>query len=700
MAEDSKIKQLEEFTDNVHKGCPITTNFGVKISNTDTSLKVGDRGPTLIEDFHFREKISHFDHERIPERVVHARGTAAHGFFQVYKSQEAITKAHFLNDPNHKTPVFVRFSTVLGSRGSADTVRDVRGFATKFYTQEGNFDLVGNNIPIFFIQDAMKFPDVIHAGKPEPNNEVPQAQTAHNNFWDFISLVPETSAMSLWTLSDRALPRSFQSMQGFGVHTFVLVNKEGVRRFVKFHWKPLLGLQGLVWDESQKLQGVDPDFHRKELYDAIERGDFPQWELGLQVVDAADEDKFPFDLLDPTKFIPEDQVPVQYIGKMTLNRLPDDFFAEAEQVAFCTQHIVPGIDFSDDPLLQGRNFSYQDTQLTRLGGPNFQEIPINRPICPVFNNQRDGFMRTRIQKGKVNYFPNREGFPEPVPPNRGGFETYHEKIAGMKERMRGPKFNDHFSQGSLFFNSLTPVEQQRVIFAAVFELSHTDEAIQKKVLENFVRMSKYLSDHVAQGLGLEPPHPPHGWVYPDQKSKFLSMVDGPYVVKSPKSKKVAVLVSDGYNNNELDGLLKALKDVEAVPFIVGSHSGTVKGQHGHSVKADFSLFTIKSTAFDAVFIVGGESSVKGISLLGESVAFINEAFKHCKPIGAIGPAVEFLQKKATFPPEIKFSDGNKVVDSFGVVTLLESNIQIIVREFIEAVGVRRFWERNVASVPA
>jgi catalase len=399
---DVKRKQMDEVTRDSTDGF-ITTNHGVRVTDTDNSLKAGSRGPTIMEDFHFREKLMHFDHERIPERIVHARGSGAYGYFQVYEPMAEFTKAKFLQDPSVKTPVFVRFSTVVGFRGSADTVRDVRGFAVKFYTEDGNYDLVGNNMPVFFIQDAIKFPDLVHAIKPEQHNQIPQASAAHDTFWDFVANTPETAHMIMWVLSDRALPRSYRMMDGFGVHTFRFVNEQGKGRFIKFHWRALLGAHSLVWDETQKIAGKDPDFNRRDLWDAIEKGNYPEYELGVQIVEEEDEFKFDFDLLDPTKIIPEEDVPIRFIGKMTLNRNPDNFFAETEQVAFHPGHVVPGIDFTNDPLLQGRLFSYLDTQLIRLGGPNFNEIPINRPVVPIHNNQREGYHRTRIDKGPVSY---------------------------------------------------------------------------------------------------------------------------------------------------------------------------------------------------------------------------------------------------------------------------------------------------------
>src|SRR5688572_874927 len=454
----------------------LTTNQGVRINDDQNSLKAGSRGATLLEDFILREKITHFDHERIPERIVHARGSAAHGFFQVYESMAKVTRANFLQDPSVKTPVFVRFSTVAGSRGSTDLARDVRGFAVKFYTQEGVFDLVGNNIPVFFIQDAMKFPDLVHAVKLEPHNEIPQAASAHDTFWDFISLMPESAHMIMWVMSDRAIPRSFRMMEGFGVHTFRFVNAEGTSRFVKFHWKPVLGMHSLVWDEAQKISGKDPDYHRRDLYEAIANGDYPEYELGVQIVAERDEHAFPFDLLDATKLIPENMVPVQRIGRLVLDRNPDNFFAETEQVAFHPGHVVPGIDFTNDPLLQGRLFSYTDTQLLRLGGPNFHEIPINRSVAPVHNNQRDGHMRQQINVGRVSYQPNSigGGCPMQAPARDGGFVTFPQAMDGAKIRERGDKFFDHFSQATMFYNSQSEPEKEHLVDALRFELGKVE----------------------------------------------------------------------------------------------------------------------------------------------------------------------------------------------------------------------------------
>src|SRR5690606_13950721 len=489
----------------------LTTNQGVKINDTQNQLTARDRGPTLMEDFIFREKMTHFDHERIPERVVHPRGSGAHGFFQVYESMKEYTKADFLQDPSKKTPVFVRFSTVVGFRGSTDLARDVRGFATKFYTDEGNYDLVGNNMPVFFIQDAIKFPDLVHSIKPEPDSETPQATAAHDTFWDFASLMPESMHTLLWVTSDRGIPRSYRMMEGFGVHTFRFVNDQGKSTFVKFHWKPVLGVHGVLWDEAQKISGKDPDFHRKDLWDAIENGHYPEFELGVQLVPEEDEHKYEFDLLDPTKIIPEELVPVKIIGKMTLNRNPDNFFAETEQVAFHPGHVVPGIDFSNDPLLQGRLFSYLDTQLIRLGGPNFHEIPINRPIAKSHNNQRDGFMRQEINKGKVHYHPNSlgGGCPFQAKMSEGGFVSHPEKIEGKKIRTRSKSFLDFFSQPRLFYQSQTDVEKKHIVDAFSFELGKVKrEEIRERMVGLLTQVDDDLASRVAKKLGVDYPREP------------------------------------------------------------------------------------------------------------------------------------------------------------------------------------------------
>ncbi|HYF80192.1 MAG TPA: catalase, partial [Symbiobacteriaceae bacterium] len=552
----------------------LTTNHGTRISHTDDSLKAGARGPTLMEDFHFREKLTHFDHERIPERVVHARGFGAHGYFQVYEPMAEFTRAKFLQDPSVKTPVFVRFSTVVGSRGSADTVRDVRGFATKFYTEEGNYDLVANNIPVFFIQDAIKFPDVVHAIKPEPHNEIPQASAAHDTFWDFVVSAPETAHMIMWLLSDRAIPRSFRMMQGFGVNTFRFVNAQGKARFVKFHWKPTLGVHSLVWDEAQKLAGKDPDFHRRDLWDAIDQGDYPEYELGVQMLDEADEFKFDFDILDPTKIWPEELVPVKPVGKMTLNRNQDNFFAETEQAAFHVGHVVPGIDFSNDPLLQGRLFSYLDTQLIRLGGPNFNEIPINRSVAPVHNNQRDGYHRMTINCGHVSYFPNtlQAGTPRPASDQEGGYVHYQEKVEGQKVRQRSDSFKDFFRQATLFWNSMSPPEKQHIIDAFHFEVgSVKDPSIRQRVVDMFNNVDGELARQIAMGIGVAPPTTPGG----SGVTASSPAVSQANTTKDARTRKVAILADNGFNFPEVVQVMGALKDAGVQAEIISKNRGMI-----------------------------------------------------------------------------------------------------------------------------
>jgi len=696
----SKEQQLHQFQARP-EGEYLTTNQGVRISHTDDSLKVGERGPTLMEDFHMREKITHFDHERIPERVVHARGSGAHGYFQVYESMAEYTKAGFLTDPSRRTPVFVRFSTVLGSRGSADTVRDIRGFATKFYTQEGVYDLVGNNIPVFFIQDAIKFPDIIHAGKPEPHHEMPQAATAHDTFWDFISLVPESMHVVMWALSDRGIPRSYRMMEGFGVHTFRFVNAEGVSRFVKFHWKPLLGVHSLVWDEAQQLAGKDPDYHRRDLWEAIQQGDYPEWEFGVQILEEADEFKFPFDVLDATKIWPEELVPVRRIGKMTLNRNPENFFAETEQVAFHTGHLVPGIDVTNDPLLQGRLFSYLDTQLSRLGGPNFGEIPINKSVAPVRNNQRDGMHRAQIDHGRTSYFPNTLGLGCPVlaPGSEGGYVNYPEPVEGQKIRRRSEKFKDYFSQARLFFNSMSEPEKRHIIDAARFELGRVESpVVRERMIAIFDLVDRELATRVAERIGvpapigpgveirdasgvvlqrLEPPVEPGRWV---EQSSALSQMNTPK--GSIKSRRVAVLVAPGFDGTQFQTVKTALEAGGAHPDIISLGLGVVKAADGTPVPVDKTSQVAASVLYDAVYVPGGAASVGQLAQMDEVSRFIVEAFKHGKPVGATGEAVQLLPAEVNGPGVITAADG--------------STPTAFAQAFIAAMGEHRFPEREGA----
>ena len=686
----AKTESLEQF--QVDVGEQLTTNQGVVVDNTDNSLKVGNRGPSLQQDFHFQEKLSHFDRERIPERVVHARGAGAHGYFQVYESLAKYTKAQFLQDPSIQTPVFARFSTVGGSRGSADAVRDVRGFSVKFYTQEGNYDFVGNNLPVFFIQDAIKFPDVVHAIKPEPHNEIPQASTAHPNFWDFISLVPESTHMIMWLLSDRTLPRSFSRMQGFGVHTYRFVNAEGNSHFVKFHWKPVLGVHSLVFDEAQKLAGKDPDFQRRDLWESIEQGNYPEFELGVQLIKEEDEHKFDFDILDSTKIIPEELVPVHPIGKMVLNRNPDNFFAETEQVAFQPSNVVPGIDFSDDPLLQGRLFSYHDTQLHRLGSPNFVNLPINRPVCPFHNNQQDGRMQMEVKTSRVNYSPNSLGGGLPAPSETEGYVHHPERVEGHKVRERSPSFGEHFSQATLFWNSLSPVEKEHLVEAAHFEIGKAeDQGVRERMVDRFNQVDHELAKLVAMGVGVAAPKQltteNHG-----QSSPAVSQESPALAVKTAKGRKVAILAADGVDAEQVSTIKQALTEAGAQAQIVAKFMGTIKSAKGKALKVDKTFLTSASVMFDAVYVPGGADSIADLQANGDAMHFLDEAFWHCKAIAATGEGVELL-KDCRFP-SITLSD-RSLQDDQGIITAkTSSNLSQVTKSFVKAIAQHRFWTRT------
>ncbi len=716
-----KINDLEKNTEDGTDQY-LTTNQGTRINDNQNSLKAGERGATLMEDFIFREKITHFDHERIPERIVHARGAAAHGYFQVYESMAPFTKAKFLQDPSVQTPVFVRFSTVAGSRGSSDLARDVRGFAVKFYTEEGNFDLVGNNIPVFFIQDAIKFPDLIHAVKPEPHNEIPQAASAHDTFWDFISLMPESMHMVMWAMSDRAIPRSFRMMEGFGIHTFRFINERGKARFVKFHWKPLLGVHSVAWNEALKISGNDPDFHRRDLWEAIENGDYAEWEFGVQIVEEKDEHNFDFDLLDATKIIPEEIVPVRRIGKLTLDRNPDNFFAETEQVAFHPGHIVPGIDFTSDPLLQGRLFSYTDTQLSRLGSPNFHEIPINRSIAPVHNNQRDAQMRQTINRGRVSYEPNTlgGGCPFQAKMSEGGFASYAERIDASKVRGRSESFFDHFSQATLFYNSQSEPEKNHIIKALRFELGKVETpAIRERMVGLLSQVDKRLASRVAEGLGISVPTKLDGPLnqsipadgnpknfQPRRSNKevgtspALSMANT--VKDTIKTRKVAVLAADGFDDAALAVMKKALTSAGAQVKIVAPRLGFLQGVSGEAVKIDFSLLTTASVLFDAVYVPGGELSIRTLLREPDAIHFVNEAYKHCKAVAATGEGVNLLAASSIGLEKTnnENSGKNKLVADEGVITS-PNQTNKVATEFINAIAQHRFWNREMNDqVPA
>jgi catalase len=658
---------------------PITTNQGLPISDNQNSLRAGERGPTLLEDFIVREKITHFDHERIPERIVHARGSGAHGYFQPYASLKKYTKAAFLNDPKVKTPVFVRFSTVAGERGSGDLARDVRGFAVKFYTTEGNFDLVGNNIPVFFIQDAIKFPDLIHSVKIEPDRGFPQAASAHDTFWDFISLMPESMHMIMWVMSDRAIPRSLRMMEGFGIHTFRLVNEAGKSHFVKWHWRPKLGNSSVMWDEAVKINGADSDFHRKDLWEAIDGGDFPEWELGLQIFDEETADKFEFDVLDATKVIPEEFVPLQMVGKMVLDRNPDNFFAETEQVAFCPSHLVPGLDFSEDPLLQGRLFSYLDTQLSRLGGPNFHQLPVNAPKCPFQNFRRDGIHQMSLQKGRVAYEPNSLDMEAPRESMDRGFHTSARPVEGATVRVRSESFNDHYSQARLFYKSITPPEQKHLANALTFELGKVEtEAIRLRMLGHLLLIDKVLADTVIGNLGAE------------GKADKITPAKAPVDLEpSPalrlygktkptlEGRKVGILLGAGFDDKLKRDVVTQIENEGAKAAVVAAKIQGEMDADGQLHAADMALRASPSVLFDAVVILAGPDGDKKLTADPNAQAFLMDAKRHCKAVGFSG--IPGLTKKVG------------VAEEPGIMELTGKGG---VKAFIAAGKTGRFWERE------
>lgn len=670
----------------------LTTAQGARLSETDDSLKAGERGPTLMEDFHFREKIMHFDHERIPERVVHARGAAAHGVFESYGSAAEITSADFLQ-PGRSTPVFTRFSTVVGSRGSADTVRDVRGFAVKFYTNAGVFDLVGNNIPVFFIRDGIKFPDLIHAAKPEPDREIPQAQTAHTTFWDFVSSIPESPHMLMWTMSDRAIPRSYRMMEGFGVHTFRLVNEAGESSLVKFHWKPVLGVHGLVWEEALTLNGVDPDFHRRDLYNAIGAGAFPEWELGVQVMPDSDDQYFNgIDLLDSTKLVPEELVPVQPVGRMTLNRCPANFFAEVEQVAYHVGHLVRGIEVVEDPLMQARLFSYLDTQLTRLGGPNFSQIPINRPHAPVNDNFRDGFHQTAVHHGRTPYLPNTVGggCPFLAGDADGGYIHMPRPVEGVKIRRRGP--DDEYAQATLFWNSMTEVEQDHIVDAFTFELGKVEvPSVVERMVERLMLVDPELARRVSVGLGL--PAPMFATLQPPDSveevadaldvsggldsSPALAMVtDNIYPVDG---RVVQILANDGSDLSGIRLLQEAIRSAGAVSHVVATHKGNITGPPGRRVDqltVDKSFHTASAAEADSIIVAHGADLADEPAV----ITYVQTAFRHYKPIAAWGDGDQLL--------------ANAGIDPLapGVTVAAKAN-KTFAKTCLDALAVHRHWAR-------
>ena len=669
--------ELHQTTDE--RDSTLTTNQGLAISDNQNSLRSGERGPTLLEDFILREKITHFDHERIPERIVHARGSGAHGYFQAYGDISDLTRAAFLCDPSIETPVFARFSTVAGGSGSVDLPRDVRGFAVKFYTQEGNFDLVGNNIPVFFIQDAIKFPDLVHAVKMEPDRGYPQAASAHDTFWDFVSLMPESLHMILWLMSDRAIPRSLRMIEGFGVHTFRFVNAEGTSTFVKFHWRPKIGSASVLWDEAVKISGADPDFHRRDLFEAIERGDFPEWELSVQAFDQESADSFPFDVLDATKLIPEEMVPLKPIGRMVLNRNPDNFFAETEQVAFHPGHVVPGIDFSDDPLLQGRLFSYTDTQLSRLGGPNFHQIPVNRPRCPMRNFQRDALMQMEVPKGRVNYEPNSLAPDSPRENPDAGFVTYPDTQSGDKVRVRSETFMDHYSQARLFFRSMTAQEQDHIVNAFAFELGKVETPdVRCRVLGHVKNVDAELCDRVEQALGM----PGQAYTIPPAKEP-IDMAPSPALSLLGKAKptlagrKIGVLVSDGFEMALLEQLQASAEAEGAVLQVIGPTIGEVKSSGKEAVTPDHAIAGAPSVLFDTVVVAVCEPDIEVLKRQAAALNFLRDAYAHLKFIGFTAASMPLLE-----------AAGIAVDDA-----VIEMESRADAAAYVEAAKQGRFWPR-------
>ena len=632
----------------------LTTQQGIVIADDENSLKIGQRGPVLLEDFVLREKINHFDHERIPERVVHARGSAAHGYFELTHSLSDISKAEIFKNPGEKTPVFTRFSTVAGNKGSADLARDVRGFAVKFYTKAGNWDLVGNNIPVFFIQDAIKFPDLIHSAKEEQDRGFPQAQTAHDTFWDYASLTPESTHMLMWIMSDRAIPRSLRMMEGFGVHTFRLINDAGKVTYVKFHWKPKLGMQSVIWDEALKINGADPDFHRRDLWNTIESGNFPEWTLYVQTFDEAFAKSFEFDVLDATKIIPEEQIPLRPVGRMVLDRNPQNVFSETEQVAFCTSNVVPGIDFTNDPLLQGRNFSYLDTQITRLGGPNFAQIPINRPQCPMANFQRDGHMQMMVPKGRLNYSPNSLEDDGPAQNPKDGFHSAQVREEGDKLRIRSESFADHYSQARFFFYSQTETEQNHIIAAFTFELSKvTTKKVRTRMLGQLANVDPKIAQRVADNIGHSGPIDKVQGKVPvrtDLKpSPALSIIGT--AKPSLETRMIGCLVADGTDPALVASLMAAGKKAGAMVKTIAPKVEGAKGSDGKMIDADFQLAGGPSVLFDVVFLALSEDAAKQLAMQPAAVGFVSDAFSHLKVIGHTPGAAPLLTKAGVLPDE-------------------------------------------------
>ncbi len=693
--QESKAAPMVGSGGEVHQtagaGAPaLTTQQGVPVSDDQNSLRIGERGPTALEDFHFREKIFHFDHERIPERVVHARGYGAHGYFEAYEALGDVTSADIFQRPGERTPAFVRFSTVAGNKGSPDLARDVRGFAVKLYTKQGNWDIVGNNMPVFFIQDAMKFPDLIHAAKAEPDCDFPQAQTAHDSFGDFISLMPESMHMIMWAMSDRAIPRSLRFMEGFGVHTFRMVTKEGKSTFVKFHWKPKLGMQSLLWDEAVKLNGADPDYHRRDLWNAIQKGEFPEWELGLQLFDEKFADEFAFDVLDATKLIPEELVPIRRVGRLVLDRCVDNFFAETEQVAFCTSNVVPGIDFTNDPLLQGRNFSYLDTQIKRLGGPNFTHIPINAPKCPFHNFQQDGHMAMRNVAGKANYEPNSIGGEEGGPRecHKDGFRSFAGEEQGRKTRARAGSFSDHYSQARQFYISQSELERDHIADALIFELSKVERpAIRERVVSHLPNIDEALAARVKKGIGIRgdvkraiPAVTPRTDLPPSQALSIALNPPGTF-----RGRCVGALVSDGLDRSLLEALRAALGNEGATLAVIAPTIGGVEASDGTVIAADQKVGGGPSILYDAVAVITSAAGAAEFAKSAAARAFVADAFVHLKFIGWVKDAMPLIEKA-----------GIRADIDAGVIALSGA---ASATAFVVTCRNLRHWERAKVAIP-
>lgn len=699
---NAKQRQLDAFAQPPES--QLTTALGVPVPDNHNSLRAGERGPSLAEDFMLREKLAHFACERIPERVVAARGAAAHGYFELTRSLVEYTRADFLQEVGSRTPVFVRFSTMNGSAGSADTVRDLRGFAVKFYTREGNYDLVGSNLPVYFIQDAMKFPDLMHALKPEPHHGMPQASSAHDTFWDFASLMPETTHMLMWLMSDHALPRNWRMMQGYGVHTFRLVNARGEAHFVKFHWKPKLGRHAMAWDEALSLAGRDPDFHRRDLWEAIERGECPEWELGLQIMDEAKAEALPLDLMDPTKLVPEELVPVLTVGRLVLNRNPDNFFAEAEQAAFHPGHVVPGIDFSHDPLLQGRLAAYTASQAHRLGGPNHHELPINRPLCPVHNFQRDGAHRTLLARGRVAYEPNTlaSGTEYRVDGGEHGFRSLEDRIDGSKTRRRSERFDDHFGQARLFWNSQSAAEKDHLVAAFQYELSRVElPAIRQRVVDTLAHVDARLARKVAEPLGIDPPDAKAAAGragfrevrvrVPLEAAPSLSIDTGAAGVQT---RKVALLVATGAELGALKVIQQALADAGATTHVIAGQLGAISSSSGQQLPVSQALATVCSAQYDALLVPGGAACAQALARDPDAMRFVQEAYRHGKAMCLIGESAELLRGVAP---------GDTPVPGLVIGRNDPGMRQQMAQDFIAAIARHRHWSRPLAdsaSVPS